>query len=603
MTNLTKRTIQVGITFGAIVGLIGCNESADDFSMSQSAAVESENGLSMNGLSMNGLSMNGLSMNGLSMNGLSMNGLSMNGLSSTSGLMTTDGGREIVQYMVKCAYPAGHSLTKQDQNGNTWTFPGLIGIAPELENGTCNVDCQERVSACMLAHVNNSGAHIGIWLAGPDAGIGWGSSPAYPYQEGAFFGNLISSPWQGYFCVGKDMGSGEVPGRLGTPIATNVYTNPYGTNVPCKNACTVTNEGYTSCTDYSPIAPNTAGHKWNHVVTVWRNFEATQAYKICTKQTPVRCLGVVGSSTAEGANVEQRTYSGATSQQWQILQVEAGKYKFQNIASGKVIDVNGTQIVQRAYTGASTQKIPVAYFADQAGWANLKPGAGSAAIAGTDGVPEGALMKMSTNLSPDYAKWGFTAVGVAPTTDDGSTGTTTTTGAAGSSGTTTGAAGSSGTTTGAAGSSGTTSSGFTAGANYRIAPVTGNGGVSFDIPGGATANGTMMQVYTTTGGNNNQRMQFVATGSNYKIVPGIATNKCFDVGTANGSLVVLNDCNGGSSQTWTATFDSATSAYTFRNAASGRCLDMPNNSVANGTRPQIYDCWNSNSQKFLIPTF
>ena len=68
MTNLTKRTIQVGITFGAIVGLIGCDEPADDFSMERSA-IESENGLSMNGLSMNGLSMNGLSMNGLSMNG------------------------------------------------------------------------------------------------------------------------------------------------------------------------------------------------------------------------------------------------------------------------------------------------------------------------------------------------------------------------------------------------------------------------------------------------------------------------------------------------------------------------------------------------------
>ena len=142
----------------------------------------------------------------------------------------------------------------------------------------------------------------------------------------------------------------------------------------------MTNEGYTSCSDYSPIAPNTAGHKWNHVVTVWRNFEASQAYKICTKQTPARCLGVVGNSTAEGANVEQRTYSGATSQQWQILQVETGKYKFVNIASGKVLDGSASQITVRDYTGVAGQKVPVAYFADQAGWANLKPGSGTSAI-------------------------------------------------------------------------------------------------------------------------------------------------------------------------------------------------------------------------------
>ena len=105
----------------------------------------------------------------------------------------------------------------------TYTFPGVIGIAPEALNGACDLDCQERISACMLAHVNNSGAHISIWLNGPDAAIGWGSSPAYPYQEGAFFGNLIANPWQGYYCLGKDMGSGEVPGRLGTSLSTNVY--------------------------------------------------------------------------------------------------------------------------------------------------------------------------------------------------------------------------------------------------------------------------------------------------------------------------------------------------------------------------------------------
>ena len=44
--------------------------------------------------------------------------------------MTTAGGRDIVKYMVKCALPAGDSLTKQDQNGITYTFPGGIGVAP-----------------------------------------------------------------------------------------------------------------------------------------------------------------------------------------------------------------------------------------------------------------------------------------------------------------------------------------------------------------------------------------------------------------------------------------------------------------------------------------
>src|SRR4249920_998389 len=83
---------------------------------------------------LNGLSMiNGLSMtNGLSMiNGLSMtNGLSGDGLVSGSDLMNTAAGRTTVAYMVRCALPSGATITKQDADGVSYTFPGMIGVAP-----------------------------------------------------------------------------------------------------------------------------------------------------------------------------------------------------------------------------------------------------------------------------------------------------------------------------------------------------------------------------------------------------------------------------------------------------------------------------------------
>ena len=47
------------------------------------------------------------------------------------------------------------------------------------------------------------------------------------------------------------MGSGEVPGRLGAPMSTNVYDNAYGYEGKCTNNCTITNEGYTQCIDTS----------------------------------------------------------------------------------------------------------------------------------------------------------------------------------------------------------------------------------------------------------------------------------------------------------------------------------------------------------------
>ena len=289
-----KRTIQVGLTvglsLGAIVGMVGCGEQSEAVDQDTLAGTVSENGLSLNGLSLNGLalnglslnglSLNGLSLNGLSLNGLSLNGLSLNGLSTTSGLMTTSGGRDVVKYMVKCAYPDGHHLTTKDQNDVSYTYDGDLGVAPELENtNTCGTDCQERISACMLAHVNNSGMHVGIWLDSEGA-IGWGQSTDYPYREGSFFGNLFPAPWKGYFCNGPDYGSAETSGRLGAPITSNVYVNQYGGSVGCEYKCTAHGtDGYDSCPDIS------TGYTWKHVVSVWRNFDVNNAYKICNKST------------------------------------------------------------------------------------------------------------------------------------------------------------------------------------------------------------------------------------------------------------------------------------------------------------------------------
>ena len=370
------------------------------------------NGFTMNGFTMNGFTMNGLSLNGFTMNGFTMNGLSMpNGLSSTTGLMTTSGGRQAIQYMIKCAYPAGQSLVKQDQYGNSYTFQGSIGLAPELAT-SCDLDCQEKISACMLAHVNNSGQHISIWLVGPDPAVGWAGSPLYPYQEGAYFGNIFASPWQGYYCDGNDLGSGEVPGRLGTPMATNVYVNRYGGNGLCNQpaACTVTNTGYTNCNDPMPQPPYGPAHKWTHVITVWRDFESTQMYKICNAYSG-KCLGVVGGSTADGAAVEQRTYSGALSQNWQILLQSTGYFKVINVASGKALDVSGSQIVQKTYTGATSQLLPIRYIKNRAGYANLVLSNDDKSGYCVSSNSDGALVQLGSNLGTDYGRWTFTAVG------------------------------------------------------------------------------------------------------------------------------------------------------------------------------------------------
>jgi hypothetical protein len=226
-------------------------------------------------------------------------------------------------------------------------------MAPQWETGACGTDCQEYMSACLLAHLNTSGQHIALWLDSDNPAVGWGRSADYPYQEGSFFGNIFVSPPQALYCNGKDFDKGLVPGRLGD-TAGAIYKNPYAS-------------GTTYCKDYCAAAdaPNSAdGYKscgsWTRVVTVWRNFDPNTDYKICNRFSG-KCLDFTGASTADGATLMQYPVSGFASQGWRINQVSPGKYKVINGNSGKALDVsggntsNGAKAQQWPYNGGPNQ--------------------------------------------------------------------------------------------------------------------------------------------------------------------------------------------------------------------------------------------------------
>jgi len=257
---MMKNTLSwLALSLGLGSALVGCQapEPVD-------AQVNESELVSINGLSM----INGLTMtNGLSMtNGLTMtNGLALDGLLSGADLLNSEEGRNTLTYMVRCALPSGHSITKQDENGVSYTFAGAIGVAPEWEWGVCYAsECQQQVSACMLAHINTTGAHIPLWLDGDSPAIGWNQSAAYPYEEGSFFGNIFVSPPQAFYCNGKDFDVGVVPGRIGAGQGDAPYVDPFSGSGYCKDHCTPADiphqdDGYKACMGY------------NHVVTVWRN--------------------------------------------------------------------------------------------------------------------------------------------------------------------------------------------------------------------------------------------------------------------------------------------------------------------------------------------
>jgi hypothetical protein len=266
--------------------------------------------------------------------------------------MTTSAGRDTIKYIVRCALPAGTTLTKKDQNGVSYSFPGQFGVAPQWADGACDLGCQQSVSACVLAHVNTTGQNISIWMNGSAPGVGWGQSQNHPFEEGSFFGNIFVDPPVAHFCNGKDFDQGVVPGRLGTQSSAP-YVNPFGTGAACKSYCTAADapyqaDGYKSC------------NRVNRVITVWRNFDATTNYKICNRATG-KCLDNQ-NSTSDGMDLTQRTYNGSTTQKWKVVQVAPKQYKMINVMSNDTLTVanarltDGARIVQWPWENKNEQK-------------------------------------------------------------------------------------------------------------------------------------------------------------------------------------------------------------------------------------------------------
>jgi len=252
-----------------------------------------------------------------------------------------------MSYLVRCALAQGHSVTLKDHDGTAYTFKGQIGLRPQWETGTCDNDCQQELSACLMAHVNTTGHHVGLWLVSDDPVLGWGLSPSYPYQEGSFFGNVFSSPPQAYYCDGEGYDLAVVPGRLGADQSGAPYTNPFGTNAACKKNCMAPpgpngSSGYTSC------------NKFKHVVTVYRDWDANTPYQVCSRATGA-CMTAPSTS---GGNITMTAATGAVDQQFYVGRVTPGQYRLCSISSGLCLaPAPGTAapVQQAAYTGATNQ--------------------------------------------------------------------------------------------------------------------------------------------------------------------------------------------------------------------------------------------------------
>ncbi|MFF4128959.1 ricin-type beta-trefoil lectin domain protein, partial [Microbispora rosea] len=85
------------------------------------------------------------------------------------------------------------------------------------------------------------------------------------------------------------------------------------------------------------------------------------------------------------------------------------------------------------------------------------------------------------------------------------------------------------------------------------------------------------------------------TGGGSGPVKGVASGRCLDVpgaSTADGTQVQLWDCNGQTNQTWSSTSAGEIRVY------GNKCLDAAG--TGNGAKVQIYSCWGGDNQKWRV---
>ena len=126
---------------------------------------------------------------------------SAEGLSSSGGWLLDAETLKLTKYLVECALPAEESIVKT-VDGQTVQLDGLLGLAPEWQAGDCDEDCQEWVSACLLARTNVSGATVSIFVSGEHEALDW-EPPKGTVLEAGFYGNLFTDPDGKYLCKGS----------------------------------------------------------------------------------------------------------------------------------------------------------------------------------------------------------------------------------------------------------------------------------------------------------------------------------------------------------------------------------------------------------------
>ncbi len=226
--------------------LVGCG--VDEQINSSRQSVVTHNRLSSNRLSSNHLPSSHLASNQLSSGPLSSNRFNL----TDTDLIETDGGRDVLTYLISCAIPDGITFVGTDSQGTQYEFFGALGIAPQWLDHPLNRAGKGWVSACLFARVNSNDVTIPISLRGPSSALTVDPEERanWTLEEGGFYGMYFTPPDQPInwiACRGRDAAQAHQADRdCAQPDPLN----------PGKTLCGFTFAG--DCGAYSNPPPPTA---------------------------------------------------------------------------------------------------------------------------------------------------------------------------------------------------------------------------------------------------------------------------------------------------------------------------------------------------------
>ena len=179
-------------------------------------------------------------------------------------LIATAQARQQLKYLASCALDPDTTLYGV-QDGQTYEFPGGMGLAPAWSTRALTLAERRWVSACILARTNAFGVSVQISMRATDTAFASLSATpdeinSHSLYEGAFYGDLFAEQATAFVCVGSNHASDQHARARRQRVCTDV----------AQDGSALTQCGFVQtglCPTGSP--PEVDGVPWPQVIHVW----------------------------------------------------------------------------------------------------------------------------------------------------------------------------------------------------------------------------------------------------------------------------------------------------------------------------------------------